>query len=656
MTNQSYYIMKTRMCAWIACIALALPVLIQGCAPDKKYNLEDMDSEITVLKGISMPLPNLQEIKLGDLIKIDASSGDVLSINAAGEYVVSFSMEPSDIKGFSIEADALTLSTNGGSSTPQSIGEYTSIPANTPLDYDSADRDALAAYLDGIGYVADMDMLQKQDFLTQNIDYSFDADFTIDDFPKEVSAIKSADITGSINLKILPDGIPFSKLLLRAGSKIVFPDFIRLSDCSNSSFTIQGDSHTLLANADIIIPVGTGLELDVAVIGLYFGENGVAPSAGKLPLQSSVKIEDGKITLDPMDFTGATKVVNYPKNPSTAPTVLDGSVTVVESDTPITDFTFGYSYTVGINSVSSVILKLSDDAAPSFDSTYGFDIQGLPDILTGADVKIELAELQLELGVDSKLPFNFDLSGKLQALDASGPISGREYPIGPLTFKKESKTTYSLGEKADGEADGVIYKHVQDLGKILSPLPTRVEANNFAITFPKDWLEIPTGKQYGAQMEVSLDAPLSFTAGTALSLGIDLDVNLDMTSLGKGLPNVEAVLEFKAANTVPLSFGVTATALDEDKNGINSVTSTIDGDIKAGKIGAPSSNDIKITLSLDPSKKVSAIRIGLDASSNAEVAGTRLNKDQGITLTDLHITLPNGVTADIKELTQTNNK
>ena len=647
--------MKTRMIVGIVAVALALPAFLVGCVPDKRYNLEDMDSEITILKGVTMPLPNLQEITLGNLIEIDPS-GEVFKINSNGEYMLSFKMEPTKIDGFSIASNAISLSASGENSTPQAIGEYTSIPANTPLDYDPEDKAAVEAYLSTIGYTADMDQLQKEDFLTQTIDYSFDVDFSISDFPKEISAVKSAVLAGSIGLNIVPSGLPFSKILLKAGSKVVFPDFIRLSSCSNAAFTVQENGYTLLANSDVEIPMNTGLSLEVALSGLDFGTDGKAASAGKLALASQVKIENGKITLDPLDFTGSTKVVNYPKNPSTAPTVLDGSLTVVESDTPVTDFKIGYSYTAGITSVSSVVLKLSESAAPSFDKEYGFDITGLPDILSGADVDIELAEIQLGMAVNSSFPVDFNLKGNILSLRSGASEPLHKYEIGPLAFKGNAKTTYSLGEKPDGESGGVIYKHVEGLGKILSPLPDRVEASGFSVTFPNDWTTIATGQNYGAELEVSLDAPLSFTAKTALSLGIDLNTELNLTNLGKNLPKVKAELEFTALNTVPLSFGVEASAYDENNARIETITSSVDGFIEAGTLEAPKSSKIVVTLDLDTSHIISRIRLGLGASSNEAVAGTRLNNRQGLTLSGLSLTLPNGITADIKSLTTNKNQ
>ncbi|MBR1887246.1 MAG: hypothetical protein IJ813_02135 [Bacteroidales bacterium] len=63
-----------------------------------------------------------------------------------------------------------------------------------------------------------------------------------------------------------------------------------------------------------------------------------------------------------------------------------------------------------------------------------------------------------------------------------------------------------------------------------------------------------------------------------------------------------------------------------------------------------------VTLDLDTSHIINRIRLGLGASSNEAVAGTRLNNRQGLTLSGLSLTLPNGITADIKSLTTNKNQ
>ena len=643
----------------LASLAVIAGFTVIGCVPDKTYDLQNMDTEVTVLKEVSLPLPNIKEIKLGSLLDMSKTGSDqILSVNSNGDYVVSSGMDPTTIKGFTIEDDAISLDTKGGESTTQTLGGYDKIPENTPLDYDPDDKEALEAFLQTLGYdVSNIDMLKDDDFLSQEIDFEFDANFDIQDFPKEVSAIKSANLkAGSgLDLTITPSGIPFRKINFKEGSKIVFPSFIKLASCNDQHFTVSDNS--LVANSNVDIPMGTGagLALHVDITKLDFGD-GISPDQnGNLSFSDAkIKIENGKISLDPTDFTGNTTVIKYPKDPVSAPLVKDGEVTVVAEDTPVTGFTFAYGYEVKITGVNSVVLKLSDDAAPAFDNSYGFDIEGLPDMLTGADITLELAEIQLTLAVASQLPFDFNLTGKLQALDGNGPISGRSYPIGPLTFFKDSKTTYSLGEKPDGESGGVIYRHVADLGKILSPVPSRVEATDFAIDFPKDWLTIPTGQSYGGSLDVSIDAPLSFTENTRLALNQDIPMSLNIGESVKGLDKLSAILDFTASNTIPLDFAVDAEVLDEDNKPVPGTEVTVTGNIAAGKIGSPSTNPVSLNLKLDPAKKISAIRLVLDATSNADVAGTPLNEGQGLALDGLSLTLPDGITADIKELTGNN--
>lgn len=625
--------MKTGNLFLIGCLALAAVSATQGCTPEKKYDLENMDTEITVLKGVSVPLPNFKEIKFKDLIQIDQQSQQ-FTVTPNGDYMLNFSMDPTSVDGFTVPNNAFSINVNGGDTKHYSLG-VTSIPANTPLQYSEEDK---AALQDLVGSSVDLDLVLSDDFTTQDIELQINTDFSVSDFPKEVSAVKSAVVAGTMNVIINPSGIPFSKVTLLAGTKIALPDCIRLSACGNSNFVVAANGYTLVAVSDVAIPLdGSGISIPVTMAGLDFGTNGLAPVNDTFPMTGKIEILDGKVHLDPMDFTGETL------------SILSGRAIVVKNDTPLSELGINYSYQIAISNVTSVTLKVNNQAAPEFTETYGFDVEGLPEMLTQADVQIEFAELQVDLGVESGLPTDFDLSAKIQTIKDNQPV--KTFPIGPLTFKSKQNTLYSLGEHADGIEGGVIYKKVAGLGGILNPVPARIEATDFVMSMGNDWITVNTGETFGAKLQVGLSAPLSFTANTRLSLGVDVEMNLDLGSTGKSIKPLNCVLDCNISNTVPLGFSLSATALDADKKPMEGITSVVTGSVQPGKIGDPSSNDISIALQIDPSKVIKGIRLDLAASSNESVAGTRLNQEQGLTLSKLSITLPEGITADIKDIT-----
>lgn len=631
----------------------ALAVMLVGCAKETKYDLQNIDTTVTVLKGVSIPLPNFEEIKLGSLIKLDESeqANSPLKVTSSGDYVISFKMDPQTIDGMEVAADALNTQFSDQGSFQVTLGSTATIPANTPLEYNKEDLELLKTLYPGV----DFSFFENNDFLTQDIDQTISLNgLKINDFPKEVKALKNCALNGSFLLGFTPSGFPFTKITLKAGTKITFPSFMVLSGVTGGSFTLATNGHEIFASSDVAIPVGTGLALNITISGLDFGENGIQPVNGTLTLDGQVSVK-GKINVNPDDFDPNKKqTIDYPDNPLHK----TGTLTVVKEDVPLDNISLDYAYNVSINSVANATLKLSADAIPQPEETYGFDIQDLPDVLKGDNVVIGLSQVQLNLGINSKIPSDVTLSAKLKSLKGDQVTHNFTFPsmvFGKGTVENPKSTTYSIGDHADGTGDGgIIYKHLDGLGEILNPVPTRVEAYDFNFSMPEEWVTIKTATKYGAELNVGLEAPLAFTAASQLSVGVDVEMDLDMTSM-KGMKELKAIFEFSALNTIPLSFNVKVTATDADKKPIEGITSVVTGSIEAGTIAQPKQSAIVVDLGLDPSKSIKGLRLDLDASSNAAVAGTCLNQNQSLTFTGLSITLPEGITADIKSLTSDTN-
>lgn len=66
-----------------------------ACKVDEDYNLDNLDTEITVLKGAQFPVPNPNPIALADILKLDGLSYIVVAEN--GDYCISFAIDPVDV-------------------------------------------------------------------------------------------------------------------------------------------------------------------------------------------------------------------------------------------------------------------------------------------------------------------------------------------------------------------------------------------------------------------------------------------------------------------------------------------------------------------------------------------------------------------------------
>ena len=78
-----------RLVYLIAGTLLALSVT--GCIEDSNYDLSQLDTEMTVLKGAEFPVPGVA-FKLGELLNLDGY--DFITCDEAGDYIIRFDLDP----------------------------------------------------------------------------------------------------------------------------------------------------------------------------------------------------------------------------------------------------------------------------------------------------------------------------------------------------------------------------------------------------------------------------------------------------------------------------------------------------------------------------------------------------------------------------------
>lgn len=607
---------------------LAVCAVLAGCVPDTSYDFKNIDTEVTVLKGVEVPLPNIQEILLKDLLK-EAATGDVFTTDpVTGDYLVSLSMDKTGIDGFTVDASGFTLNVNSGSNLSVALGNYSSIPANTPLSYSPETEQAKTALANyGNDFSLYNDLRSGMSYVT-----SIPLSLVVADFPTEVKSFQKCSLNGNLIFS-LSNGLPFNQVYLKAGTEISFPGFLQLSACNNNKFSLAGNKLTALED----INLGTGaLSIELVLSGIDMGTDGIATN-GSLNLSGQIDL-NATVSLNPASFTGPKASKSYGSY----------SISYVSAETALGHVS--YQYTASNVALSSATIKVNPDSVvPTIDQDYEINIEGLPDMLTGDGVNFELSELLLILDLDNQMPFAFKLGAQLKA--QQGESITHSYSISNLLFPANTQTVYSIGEDADGVVPGGTYVNLPDLGKILSPVPDKVVAGNFQISLEgtDQWITVNSGDSFGGSLTAGIRAPLAFSANSHISLGVDMDnVSLE---IGEQIPHVKAKLCLTASNTIPLSFDLAVKAKDADGNFLTGVTSTVNKPIAPGKPGAPGVTDIEILLQITENQSIKGLRLDLTAASAQSVAGTPLNENQGLTLSNISLSLPEGITADLNSLT-----
>lgn len=633
----------------LAAFSLAA-LLCQACGLIEVEEITEIDTTSTLAKGTEVTVVAEKKITLGDFLNFGEGSGanGIIQVSAEGDYSIEYNLEPQSIgDGFTFDASAFELNVNNAFNQSMSLTEAT-IPAHTPISYNEADKAAVELYFQN--FASGVDIAFFESLLSQKYEFNFNIDFTIPGFPELIKSFKKADLDGNFTFTLVPSGIPFQKFVFKKDTKISLPSFLKFSSCSNADFTLVNGSE-LVANKDVNVPMGSGLAFTLALQSLDKG-NGV-PTAGSLALVGNVSV-DGTISISPADFTGQTEVIDLESYPVlVAAGVLTGdgphTITLVKENTSLGSFNVSCTYTAANVALKNATIQLSKDAIPAFDGNYGFDIGNLPKELSADGNTIELSDVQVNLSVNSTLPFDFGLNANLDA------IGNRKYQLGPLSFDADSETRYVLGDFEDKVVDGVKYKKVEGLGQILNPVPSRIEVKDFEISFDENqWITVESGKNYGGSFQAGVKAPIAFTQATSLSLGYEMnDLDVDLSVAGDFLKgDTKAVIKLQAINEIPFKFGLSISALDADKKPIEGVKITPDViEIGAGTIAKPETSTPEITIVLPSgSKLIKGISIKFNATVDSDHAGEPLNKNQSLSLKNVRLSLPDGITMDIKDV------
>ena len=179
-------------------------------------------------------------------------------------------------------------------------------------------------------------------------------------------------------------------------------------------------------------------------------------------------------------------------------------------------------------------------------------------------------------------------------------------------------------------------------------LPDKVSIKNLKITTGNDYVRIIPGTHLECSVGYSFRAPLAFGPELALGFEYELDeLELDLEEVGI----TSARMAFDIVNTIPLALDLGVTALDESGNPSADIAVEVDGNLGAGTLDAPSTSTISITLkSKGKGINLNGLRLMMQASCPASHQGKVINRNQGIAIRNLKVSLPEGISIDLDEM------
>ena len=576
---------------------LVVPLMISlvsavSCV-NEDYDLNKIEvGDVAVFKGAILPIGDTKTFRLKDLIPIDDSDpNQILFCDSDGNYVLK--LEEHNLE-HSFKVPSFKFDGYWKDHPNQVASKYPII-------------------------VPDISKLTPGESLPEKTDaipidnFVFDIEIDQSNLPEELLSIRHVDVTTNVLIKFEYDQnkLPFNKIMVTKGAKIDFPDWIVLG---NTPAGFKKDGNALISTEEIAIFPTLKTQISIPLDEL---------DMSKLPEGQGFK--DGKLFVDDV-------------------VTLSGNVFVYTADCT----GYGEYYPIITSylhmdemTIQSVEAKVDVSKAATFEDQE-IEIGAIPDVFEDENLVLDLAGIRMNLGVQSSFP----IAGQLSA-DVSTHVASQSEPLwfsslGPIdipagTTDNFSKALYSFSEAGTGAPAGYKDVAVSGLDSILKQLPEKFMISNTSVN-ANDYGVIVPDTEYKVSLDYGLVAPLSFRKGLRFVYTQDFeDLNISISRV----ESASVKLKFKVVSTLPISFDLSAKALDENGEEKKDLTAVLDAKIAAGTIENPTVSPIVVTLSNKGKIEFDGLRLSFEASAGFDKA--TLNENQSLQIIDLCLLLPDGV-------------
>lgn len=448
------------------------------------------------------------------------------------------------------------------------------------------------------------------EFVTPPIPFTdvvYDIEINQTDIPEIIGGVSYAEVESTLKVIFRYDrsSLPFEHITIVSGTAVLFPEWVVLGDPNYSCENVNGHEFVLTEDYDIL-PSNSVLEFPLKAIDFTkFPENQGLVDKGRLYVDAEVHLS-GAIVLD----ASACTMSGYYK--------------------PIIS-TYLHMDPMEIKNVRLSKVDLGEDAHASFKVKVK---EELPDFLYNSGISYDFNDLSLNVNVYNGLPFAGNLDVTIESYqNADSEPNGVDLNI---------PVEYQLNESGN-----VRYHSFTDINCLLNPLPEYMMINtSFEIDDLTDQTEryedyglIVPGATYFFTGGYEFIAPLSFGSNFRLEINDEIkNLNLDVTAADVA----EAHLKMNLVNTLPLDCQISGQAIDADGNVLEHIKVVMEGNITGGTTDRPSVNAITVKLTNKGELKLSGVRFQIIAAPSGE--GVILNKNQYFQLTDISLSLPQGVT------------
>ncbi len=432
--------------------------------------------------------------------------------------------------------------------------------------------------------------------------------------PADVEELKHADINCNITLNSYLTGI--SSITSKLDKVVLtFPEYMEI-ECTQGE--LNGNVITLQN-----VSTSSKLSLSVKIKGLDFSKTGGLAISGQ------------SITMN-----GKVHMLVETSSYNTSATSTSGTISnnISMGNITVTSATGRFNPTIDLDNLGRV------------------NITGIPDFLSGDNVKVDLYNPIIKLKVTSDMPIGGVLGGTLTSTKSgstTAPVRFSGINIGA------NRTTNVYICRKDDETipESVVVKEVPELSTLVEKVPDYITFKGIARADSETEGTFLLGHQYTVSTSYSVEAPISFAENAVIEYSDSFDGwNKDLKDI-KLADGTYISLTATAQNKLPLALVIEATPLDA--NG-KDISSDIEINIKQGtaKASIDGVNAAESPLEIEIREKTKGALQKLDGLSykflgkatqdGVSVTGITLNaKDHTLKLNDIKVKVVGQVIAEL---------
>lgn len=586
---------------------------------NEEYDLsQGVDMDMQLLQNATVPIGDTGSIGINTLLGDTQSGSSFFNVSESGDLSLSFGSEKLT-QTFSVPE--VNLSGDGGIKMDSfeisfNIPEkYTEIPANL-ISRVLAQEGIRVIYCSQYSRP-----LQKgENGIDQEVPFELDKLL-----PENILSIRQIDMDGRLELSFYTS--EGSYLHIEEGYVIDFPEFMRLkSNKKDADYEIQ-NGHTVVFTDDILFSYENPLIIDLSFTSLTGLDNMIHKNVNEttgsveryITVDSQIK-SYGNVYIKPADYGKGY----IPSNPMLAMNIESENLSMTSAELML-----------------DMDLEIADKM---------LEIGQLPDMFTGNGTVVDLYNPVLRFQIDNGSPLQISMNAEItsQCPDHRTDIHIGDHckngnkETAPIVIPSEGSVEYYFSRQGFHNNDHGLDVPLEKLGEIITMMPEQLSIHDIVVAAEKKYITVNTNEEYAVSLDFGFDSDLSF--GKDLHISFDYDFDLGLSTSTFGMESL--VLSMNLVNTIPLDLNLQGIALDERGNEISSASLNIK--MNAGTLDNPVTTPSEIRLNASNSElNISKLRLKIVASSNEQMQGNVLNMNQGLSINDLVVTLPDGIKIDL---------